>query len=112
MINLNTVFHISDNVNWPKTLKNVVNYLKDIGENVAQIEVVANVNAVKGYVEQDLIPEMEVLYNRGVKFIACNNALQANFVNKSNLPDFVEVVPAGITHLVIKQNEGYAYIKP
>ncbi|KJS86608.1 MAG: hypothetical protein JM58_06545 [Peptococcaceae bacterium BICA1-8] len=113
MITLNTVFHISDNEIWPKALANVKNYLKDIGDNIARIEVVANANAVKAYNEaSDLLKEMELLHSRGVLFIACSNALQANSIDESILPTFVNTVPGAITHLVIKQSEGYAYIKP
>lgn len=113
MANFNTLFHISDNEIWPKTLKNVLNYLKDVEGKAASIEVVANANAVKAYVEApDLVLEMEALQKRGITFVACANALQASAIDKSSLPPFVHVVPGAITHLVLKQSEGYAYIKP
>ncbi|MFZ5945700.1 MAG: DsrE family protein [Bacillota bacterium] len=113
MINLNTVFHISDNEIWPKALSNLKNYLKDVGDNIAKIEIVANANAVKAYIaSSDLVKEMEILNSRGISFVACANALQANSIEKSQLPTFVNIVPGAITHLVVKQKEGYAYIKP
>jgi len=28
------------------------------------------------------------------------------------LPDFITVVPAGITRIISKQAEGYSYVKP
>lgn len=112
MTNLNTVLHISDNERWSKALKNIENYLKDIGENNAIIEVVANSDAVKAYKAQDLIQEMKALHYRGITFIACRNALAANSIDTSSLPNFIKIVPGAITHLVLKQTEGYAYIKP
>ncbi|HHY41379.1 MAG TPA: hypothetical protein GX514_00790, partial [Thermoanaerobacterales bacterium] len=41
-----------------------------------------------------------------------NNALAAHGIQKENIIEFVDVVPAGVLELVKKQNEGYAYIKP
>jgi len=55
---------------------------------------------------------MEKLSKVGVKFVACRNALKGQLVDEESLPDFVTVVPAGITEIVRKQAEGYAYIKP
>jgi len=111
-MNFDTVFHVSDNNIWQKALNNINNYLLDIGETSAQIEVVANANAVSGYFNTDLIAKMHQLNKKGVRFFACKNALKAHNLEISLLPSFIDTVPAGITALVIKQQEGYAYIKP
>jgi len=47
-----------------------------------------------------------------ISFVACNNALIANDINKDDLINFIDVVPVGILELINKQSEGYAYIKP
>ncbi|RKO68147.1 DsrE family protein [Desulfofundulus salinus] len=64
--------------------------------------------------KQDLIKEMEKLHEQGVTFIACRNALRIRKYNisENKLPAFVTVVPAGITEIVQKPAQGYAYIKP
>ena len=49
---------------------------------------------------------------KGVKFVACNNALNIFDIKKENVIHFVGIVPAGVVELVKKQREGYAYIKP
>ena len=64
---------------------------------------------------QDLVADistMESLNIKGVKFVACNNALMAHNIEKYNIIHFVDIVPAGVLELVVKQSEGYAYIKP
>jgi intracellular sulfur oxidation DsrE/DsrF family protein len=33
-------------------------------------------------------------------------------INKESLPEFIHIVPAGITEIIRKQAEGYAYVKP
>jgi sugar/nucleoside kinase (ribokinase family) len=52
------------------------------------------------------------LNKKGVKFVACNNALKGFNIKEDTLFDFVDIVPAGVMELVKKQSEGYLYIKP
>lgn len=47
-----------------------------------------------------------------VVFHACANAMRANHISESSLPEQVIVVPAGVLDLVELQSQGYAYIKP
>ncbi|MGD1076474.1 MAG: DsrE family protein, partial [Thermodesulfovibrionales bacterium] len=56
--------------------------------------------------------DMENLSKRGVLFLACRNALTAQQIGAESLPDFVTIVPAGITEIVKRQADGFAYIKP
>lgn len=80
------------------------------------IEILANSEAVTYYdatqSQDDFNQSMEQLRQRGVIFAACNNALNTFNIQQNNLLHFVEVVPAGVVELVIRQSEGYAYIKP
>ncbi|MDQ0286014.1 intracellular sulfur oxidation DsrE/DsrF family protein [Desulfofundulus luciae] len=95
-------------------LTNINNFLRDIGTGKASILVLANGLGVLAYSlgKQDLIKEMENLHEQGVTFIACRNALNTYNISENKLPAFVTVVPAGITEIVQKQAQGYAYIKP
>lgn len=110
------IFHIDENNKWNLLLENVSNLLNAIDNEEVYIEVLANSEAVKYYdISQNLntdIETMENLYRKGVKFVACNNALIANDIKKENIIEFVDVVPTGVFEVVKKQNEGYAYIKP
>ena len=58
------------------------------------------------------INKMLLTSKLGVHFIACRNSLVGNKIDEKLLPNFVEVVPSGVTELIKKQAEGYAYIKP
>lgn len=109
------LFHVSDKEVWPKALKNIQNFLRDVEPRKTDIEVVANAAAVCTYYDNeklDLMEQMSDLSFRGVKFLACRNALKANTLEEELLPPFVEVIPAGITEIVTKQGSGFAYIKP
>ena len=110
------LFHIDELRKWKLLLSNVSNLLNAIDNKKFHIEVLANAEAVKYYdTTQDLdadINTMKVLNNRGIKFIACNNALMANHIEKHSIINFVDIIPVGVLELVEKQSEGYAYIKP
>lgn len=116
VLNYKVVFHIDEINKWKLLLANVSNLLDAMENRNFHIEVLANAEAVKYYdTTQDLgadINTMEVLHNRGIEFIACNNALMANRIEKYSIIHFVNIVPAGVFELVERQNEGYAYIKP
>ncbi|MGQ9557362.1 MAG: DsrE family protein [Desulfurispora sp.] len=107
------VFHVSDGQLWPRALKNITNFLREVGDAAAQVEVVANAAAVTGYfMDGEELGQMVQLAERGVVFKACRNALKEHALENSALPPFVQVVPAGVAELVQKQAAGYAYIKP
>ncbi|NLZ96179.1 MAG: hypothetical protein GX921_10215 [Bacteroidales bacterium] len=110
------IFHIDELNKWGLLLKNVSNLLDAVGDDEFSIEVLANAEAVKFYdagqksdLDLDLIRNLN---NKGVKFIACNNALRAFDLKKADLLKFVTIVPVGVIELIIKQSKGYAYIRP
>lgn len=110
------IFHIDELNKWELLLKNVSNLLDGVGKDEFFIEVLANAEAVKLYdATQNLGLDLDLIRNlndKGVKFIACNNALRAFDIKKDDLFKFVTIVPVGVIELIIKQNKGYAYIRP
>ena len=118
MKKMRLLLHVSDNERWSVALGNAVNFVKDVGEDHADVVIVANGTAPASYAYSDKVETMEVLADKGVQFIACRNSLKklcaggSVCINENALPAFVKVVPAGIGELVSKQQEGYAYVKP
>ena len=114
MLEYKVIFHIDELNKWKLLLKNISNLLDAADINKCSIEVLANSEAVRFYNSNlDLDTKaMEKLNSKGVKFIACNNALIAYDMKKDDLINFIDVVPVGILELINKQSEGYAYIKP
>lgn len=116
MIEYKVIFHIDELSKWKLLLTNVSNLLKANDNNKYSVEVLANAEAVKYYdttqnSETD-INTMEQLSEQGIKFVACNNALTAYNLPPQDLIPFVDIVPAGVIELIVKQSEGYSYIKP
>jgi|GEM_PF-702226 len=118
MKEMKLLLHISDNDRWGIALGNAINFLKDVGEDHADVVIVANGNAPCSYSYSHIVETMEVLADKGVHFKACRNSLKklcaegSVCINEDALPTFVEVVNAGISELVHKQLEGYFYVKP
>lgn len=111
---IHVIFHVDEVAKWFLTLGNISNLIADCRsrETDYMIEVVANSEAVKAYVTADNAGAMEHLSKQGVDFVACNNALTAFKISPPALFSFVRIVPAGITELILKQTDGFAYVKP
>lgn len=123
------VVHVNEPERWAIAISNITNLLNDVGDQNAEVVVVANGAGVKGYVREGLpsseaqgetcaigtgdnISSMEKLSKRGVAFLACRNALNAQHVTTQVLPNFLKIVSAGMTEMVKLQADGFAYIKP
>ena len=108
------IFHVNELRKWEITLANASNLLADLANEAVEVIILANGEAVRYYEAESSETNgknLEELSKKGVHFIACNNALKAQKLNKEVLFSFVNIVPAGITELVRKQQMGYAYIK-
>jgi len=97
------------------TLANIRNLFREIPAQQCDISVVANGNAVNLF-KKNAVPShakaVEELRNLGVHFKMCRNALANNQINKEDLIDVCEIVPAGILEIIDLQRMGFAYIKP
>lgn len=113
---MKVIFHVDEVSKWETVISNVKNMLvygKERHEAV-QIEILANSVAVEclSHRNDEYQSIMEKLSENGVSICACHNALMKNGISNGELYSFVEVVPTGVAELAIRQNEGYAYIKP
>ena len=109
---MSVVFHVNETEKWSMALGNVHNLLKVSSKEVGQIEIVANGEAVTGYLKANLGIKFHELTEQGVQLSACQNALKAHDIKNEELPPFITIVPAGVLRLIECQNNGYAYIKP
>jgi intracellular sulfur oxidation DsrE/DsrF family protein len=118
MNELKVIIHVNDPERWNKALGNMRNLIKDVGEGRAEIIALANGPAITAFGNPELVSVMQALADQGVHFIACRNSLKnlcaegVICLSESELPSFVAVTPAGITELIRRQHQGYAYVKP
>ena len=119
------IFHIDEPSKGraDQVLMNITNLLNDLGDGNVEVELLANGGGVRALTKETKEPDgqagqvgqaslVEALSKRGVRFVACQNSLDHLNMQRSDLVDLVEVVPAGVSELVKKQNEGWAYIRP
>ncbi len=115
---LQVLFHVNEVDRWDVSLGNIANLFDDAGEGNVDAIVLANGHAVAAYADAAKVEKIKDFSGKGVKFLACRNSLRKMCsggvvcINEENLPPFVTVVPAGITEIIKKQREGYAYVKP
>ena len=76
MKEMRLLLHVSDNDRWSMALGNAINFIKDVGENHADVVIVAKGGAAASYAYSDKIETMEVLADKGVHFKACRLSLE------------------------------------
>ncbi|HAT56121.1 MAG TPA: hypothetical protein DCS74_00895 [Veillonellaceae bacterium] len=107
------VFHIDEMEKWKLVLGNVENFLRDIGNDPYNAEIVVNGEAVLFLSEHYPEPvRLEQLSQKQIQISLCRNALRANHIPSSAIPPWMSLISAGITRLITLQAQGYAYIKP
>lgn len=113
MSGLKLVFHINENDRWPFTLRSARNFARS--EQFEAATVVANGEAVRSFSKLESDPyrmaRIRGLIDEGVKFAVCAIALKERQVNRDLIPDYVEVVDAGIVRISELQVDGYGYVK-
>ncbi|HUW63894.1 MAG TPA: DsrE family protein [Spirochaetia bacterium] len=110
---LKVVVHVNETEKWPVAIANVVNLIKDVGEDHVRAALLANGVAVEIFRPgNELAAPLGQLAQQGVEVMVCRNSLRSLGMGEGELPGFVQVVPAGITELVRRQQEGWAYVRP
>ena len=111
MAELKIVLHVDQADHWPATFGNLNNLTRDYPD--AKIRLVINGAGIYALTSRsDLLEKLEKFSDLHVAMQACRNALKEHHIDPDTLPDFVEIVPAGIVALAQAQQEGFAYIKP
>jgi hypothetical protein len=110
------VFHLDESVKarTDMVLGNITNLIADLGEENVTIELVANSEGIIAFLKEPTwyLSKIEGLMAKGVRFVVCANSLRQAGLTSDSLMAQIEVVPTGVSEIVKKQSEGWAYIKP
>ena len=104
------------NSNDPQSQKVLINNIENIketwGTNVT-IEVVAYGPGIEFVMtEKSAVAEgIAIMIKNGVIFVACENTMAKKNITKEELIENVGTVPSGIVEVIIKQEQGWSYIK-
>jgi intracellular sulfur oxidation DsrE/DsrF family protein len=109
------IFQVSDNdpVKWGLALNNAKNVQAELGSDNVQIEIVAygpGLEMLKA--ESKVADRLAGALDENVGLIACENTMTNTKVTKDDMYSGIAYVKAGVTHLMKRQREGWAYIRP
>lgn len=109
------VFQVSDNDpgKWGLALNNAHNVQADLGEDSVDMEIVVygpGIAMLKG--GSPVAQRVAAALKSGAKVVACENTMKAQKLTYADMLPDIGYVPAGVTELMQKQQQGYAYIRP
>jgi intracellular sulfur oxidation DsrE/DsrF family protein len=109
------VLQVSDNdpAKWNLALNNARNIQQDLGAGKVDVEIVAygpGLNMLK--MDSAVAPRLAGALDGNVRLLACENTMRNTKVTKDDLYGGIGFVQAGVTHLMKRQKEGWAYIRP
>jgi intracellular sulfur oxidation DsrE/DsrF family protein len=109
------IFQVSDDdpAKWNLVLNNARNIQQDVGKDNVDIEVVAygpGLGMLK--LESPVTARVAEAIGKGVKLMACENTMHGRKLTKVDMLPDIGYVKAGVVELMVKQQQGYAYIRP
>lgn len=109
------VIQVSDNdpAKWNLALNNAKNLQEDVGAANVDIEIVAygpGIGMLK--LESPTGSRIADAMKANVKVIACENTMRGQKITRDDMLPAISYVPAGVTEIMKKQTEGWAYLRP
>jgi len=109
------VFQVSDAdpVKWNLALNNARNVQADLGRDNVEIEIVAygpGLPMLKS--DSKVAARLAQALDSSIALLACENTMQNTKVGRDDMYYGIAYVQAGVTHLMKRQREGWAYIRP
>jgi intracellular sulfur oxidation DsrE/DsrF family protein len=109
------VFQVSDNdpAKWNLALNNARNVQADLGKGNVQVEIVAyGPGLAMLKMDSAVSARLAQALDGGVGLLACENTMQNTKVGRDDMYGGIAYVQAGVTHIMKRQKEGWAYIRP
>ena len=109
------VIQVSDGdpAKWSLALYNAKNVQQELGKDKVQIEIVAygpGLGMLKA--ESKVADRLAGALDNNIGLIACENTMTSTKVKRSEMYGGIAYVKAGVTHIMKRQQEGWAYIRP
>lgn len=109
------VFHVteSNRQKWNVVLNNAGNLQQDLGKDNVTIEIVTHgpgIDMLKA--ESDVVPRLAQALDRNIALLACENTMRNAKVTKDDMYGGISYVRSGVTHILLRQTEGWQYLRP
>ena len=112
---LKVVFQVSDSdpAKWNLALNNARNVQQDLGSDKVAVEIVAYGPGI-GMLKMDSVagPRVAEAMASGTSVVACENTMRNQKITREDMLPRISCVAAGVVQLMLRQKEGYAYIRP
>ena len=109
------VIQVSDNDpgKWNLALNNARNVQVDLGMDNVDVEVVAYGPGLPMLRKESAVAQRIASASaQGVSVIACENTMKNTKVDRDHILPGVKFVDAGVVHIMKRQREGWAYVRP
>jgi len=103
----------SDPAKWNLALNNAKNVQDDVGAANVDVAVVVygpGIGMLK--LESPSAARVADAMKANVRVIACENTMRAQKIARDDMLPAISYVPAGVTEIMKKQGEGWAYVRP
>jgi intracellular sulfur oxidation DsrE/DsrF family protein len=103
----------ADPVKWNLALNNARNLQTDLGRDRVEVEIVAygpGLEMLKA--ESKVSARLAQAIDSNIGLMACENTMRNTKVSKDDMYHGIRYVPAGVVHIVKRQREGWAYLRP
>ncbi|MFN4313963.1 MAG: DsrE family protein [Chitinophagaceae bacterium] len=108
------VMHMSssDTLVWKGLMNNIKHLREGWGETVA-IEVVVHGPGIAMLMKEKTTQRQKIgaFTKEGIVFVACENTLRERKIDKASIIPEAGFVPMGVGEIVMKQEQGWSYIK-
>jgi uncharacterized protein len=98
---------------WGLVLNNAKNVQEELGAANVDIEIVAfgpGINMLK--FDSVVNTRLAEATKAGVKILACENSMRNFKLDKADMEPSIGYVAAGVVHIMRRQREGWAYLRP
>jgi hypothetical protein len=109
------VIQVSDNdpAKWNLALNNAKNLQDDVGAANVDIEIVAygpGIGMLK--LESPTGSRVADAIKANIQVLACENTMRGQKLTRDDMLPALSYVPAGVTEIMTKQSQGWAYLRP
>jgi intracellular sulfur oxidation DsrE/DsrF family protein len=109
------IFQVSDNDprKWNLALNNIRNVQEDLGKGNVEIELVAYGPGLPMLtLESEVADRIADALAQGVNVVACEKTMFNTNLKREDMLPSIGYVKSGVVELLVKQQQGYAYLRP
>jgi len=98
---------------WHQALNNARNVQQELGKNNVEIQMIVYGNGIGMLtLESEVGDRVKQATEDGIRVLACENTMRARKLARDDMLPYTRYVKAGIVEIMLKQQQGYVYVRP